>query len=955
MDQDSVHMVAASKVPMLKPGEYELWRMRMEQYIQMIDYSLWEVIENGNAPPITKVVEGVETTIAPTTAEEKAQRRLELKARSTLLMGIPNEHQLKFNSIKDAKSLLQAVEKRFGGNAATKKTQRNLLKQQYENFTASSSEVLDQTFDRLQKLISQLEIHGESISQEDVNQKFLRSLSPEWNTHTIIYVPGGQREHSSLRQHSICSFVSSNNTSSTNGVVNTAHGATTARLSTYCLTQTTIDNLSDAVIRDELKVEDGYANNEGKEILKTHWSKLTVQWAQGTKKIGIGDNTKKGLQGDNYFLSFGVLVSLESIEARLLVYKKNESIYEEDIKVLKCLDVAVNEEDDVPQAKIEKKTFKPSFAKIEFVKPKQQEKTTRKTVNHVEQNKQNIHTPRGNKRNWNNMMSQRLGRNFEMFNKACYVCGSFDHLQDKNVNTVRPKAIVNAAKPKAVVNATRPKAVVNAAKPKAVVNAARPNAILNAVKGNQVNVVKASTCWVWKPKTKVLDQVSKHNSASITLKKFDYVDAQGNPQMDLQDKGVIDSGCLRHMTGNMSYSYRHMKRVGGYVALEETQGGKITGKGTIKNCYPWNRTIMYSVDLKNIVPKGGLTCLFAKATSDESKLWHRRLGHINFKTMNKLVKGNLVRGLPSKLFENNQTCVACQKGKQHRASSERKNRTLIEATRIMLANSKLPTTFWTEAVNTACYEQNRVLVTKPHNKTPYELFLGRKLALGFMRPFGCPVTIPNTIDHLGKFDGKADEGFFVGYSINSKAFRVFNSRTRIVKENLYVQFSEDTPNIAGSGPNWIFVIDALIKSMIYKPDVAGNQSNGNAGTKAYDDAGKARMETSSPNAGFKPSGDDEKKVDEDSRKDSESIDQKKDDNVNRTNNVNAASTDEVNVVGEKTSIELPYDPNMPSLEDYSIFDLSSDDQDNCAETDMNNLDTTIQVSPIPTTRIHKDH
>ncbi|GJS56947.1 ribonuclease H-like domain-containing protein [Tanacetum coccineum] len=135
--------------------------MRMELYIQMIDYSLWEVIDNGNAPPITKVFEGVKNTIAPTTAEEKAQRRLELKARSTLLIGIPNEHQLKFNSIKDAKSLLQDIEKRFGGNASTKKTQRNLLKQQYANFTASSLEVLDQTFDRLQKLISQLEIHGE--------------------------------------------------------------------------------------------------------------------------------------------------------------------------------------------------------------------------------------------------------------------------------------------------------------------------------------------------------------------------------------------------------------------------------------------------------------------------------------------------------------------------------------------------------------------------------------------------------------------------------------------------------------------------------------------------------------------------------------------------------------------------------------------------------------------------
>ncbi|GJY21421.1 hypothetical protein Tco_0393987 [Tanacetum coccineum] len=223
MDQDSVHMVAASKVPMLKPGEYELWRMRMEQYIQMVDYSLWEVIENGNAPPITKLVEGVETIIAPATAEEKAQRRLELKARSTLLMGIPNEHQLKFNSIKDAKSLLQAIEKRFGGNAATKKTQRNLLKQQYENFTASSSEVLDQTFDRLQKLISQLEIHGESISQEDVNQKFLRSLSQEWNTHTIV-------------------------TNSTNGAVNTAHDATTASTQATAINSTTIENLSDVVI-----------------------------------------------------------------------------------------------------------------------------------------------------------------------------------------------------------------------------------------------------------------------------------------------------------------------------------------------------------------------------------------------------------------------------------------------------------------------------------------------------------------------------------------------------------------------------------------------------------------------------------------------------------------------------------------------------------------------------------
>ncbi|GJY66916.1 hypothetical protein Tco_0469154 [Tanacetum coccineum] len=169
MDSESAHMVAASKVPMLKHGEFEIWRMRIEQYIQMIDYALWEVIENGNSAPKTTVVEGVEKVIPPTTIEEKAQKRLEVKSISTLMMGIPNEHQLKFNSINEAKSLLESIEKRFGGNAATKKTQRNLLKQQYENFSAPSSETLDKTFDRLQKLVSQLEILGETLSQEDVN------------------------------------------------------------------------------------------------------------------------------------------------------------------------------------------------------------------------------------------------------------------------------------------------------------------------------------------------------------------------------------------------------------------------------------------------------------------------------------------------------------------------------------------------------------------------------------------------------------------------------------------------------------------------------------------------------------------------------------------------------------------------------------------------------------------
>nr|GFC59072.1 retrovirus-related Pol polyprotein from transposon TNT 1-94 [Tanacetum cinerariifolium] len=121
--------------------------------------------------------------------------------------------------------------------------------------------------------------------------------------------------------------------------------------------------------------------------------------------------------------------------------------------------------------------------------------------------------------------------------------------------------------------------------------------------------------------------------------------------------------------------------------------------------------------------------------------------------------------------------------------------------------------FWAEEVNTACYVQNRVLVTKPHNNTPYELLHGRLPSIGFMRPFGCPVTILNTLDPLGKFQGKVDEGFLVGYSVCSKAFRVFNSRTRFVQETFHVNFMENKPNVACSGPAWLNGVNAASSSI----------------------------------------------------------------------------------------------------------------------------------------------
>nr|GEX77152.1 putative ribonuclease H-like domain-containing protein [Tanacetum cinerariifolium] len=245
---------------------------------------------------------------------------------------------------------------------------------------------------------------------------------------------------------------------------------------------------------------------------------------------------------------------------------------------------------------------------------------------------------------------------------------------------------------------------------------------------------------------------------------------------------------------------------------------------------------------------------------------------------------------------------------QHNGVAERKNRTRIEAAKTMLADSKLPTIFWAEAVNTACYVQNR-----------------------------------------------ADEGFFVGYSMNSKAFKVFNFRTMIVEETLHITFLKNKPNVVGSGPTWLFDIDRLKKLINYKPVVARNQSNGSAS--------KARVETvpdkdyillplstqnpllsssskDSPDDGFKPSGEEEKKDTKDLR--------------NEDNEV--LSTEEPRVIQEMEANNIVYgcadDPNMLNLEEIVYSD---DDEDVGAEADMTNLDTNIPVSPIPTTKIHKDH
>ncbi|GJS29787.1 putative ribonuclease H-like domain-containing protein [Tanacetum coccineum] len=688
------------------------------------------------------------------------------------------------------------------------------------------------------------------------------------------------------------------------------------------------------------------------------------------------------------------------------------------------------------------------------------------------------------------------------------------------VNTAASRATVNGAKPRSNVfhkshspvkrpfyQRTAPKnsdlkEKVNTAKVNNVTTAGT-KVVVSVVQGNKAHAVKASAGWIWRPKQNLLDHDSKDNSGSWILKRFDY----GNLQHALKDQGIVDIGCSRHMTGKIRteeldfddvYFVKELKF--NLFSVSQICDKKNSVLFTEIKCVilspdfklldenqVWlkvpRQNNMYSFDLKNVVPSEGLTCLFVKATLDESNLWHRRLGHINFKTMNKLMRGNLVRGLPSKIFENDHSCVACQKRKQHKAScktklvssisqplqllhmdlfgltfvkslnkkmyclvvtndfsrfswvfflaskdetseilktfitgienqinhrvkiikcdngtefknsemnqlckmkgikrefsvartsqqngvAERKNRTLIEAARTMLADSLLPTTFWAEAVNTACCVHNRVLVTKPHNKTPYELLIGRPPNLDFMRPFGCPVTILNTLDHLGKFEGKADEGFLVGYSVNSKAFRVFNTRIRKVEENLHIKFLENKSNVAGSGPEWLFDIDSLTKSMNYEPVIVGNQTNNDACIKTDVYSGQAGKEKAPDHKyillPFMPANSslssstqssDNKDADEIPGKGDEGISKGSGaDNQERTD----SSTQDVNTAGPSintASINIntgslnintvsSNDQSMPSSEETAIFADVYDDREVGAEADTNNLELSIVV------------
>ncbi|GJU46483.1 putative ribonuclease H-like domain-containing protein [Tanacetum coccineum] len=736
---------------------------------------------------------------------------------------------------KDARSYGKAIKARFRGNEASKKMQKNLLKQQFETFTIGSREELDSAYERFQHILSMLELHDATVSLEDANLKFLRSLPSVWHVVATMIrgQPGLDDQGSTLKQ----STVEPTNIQKDIQQAASSQGCTAPNYASHSdeifgsfflnklLCPTTHDD------EDMLQIDD-----------RMLWRKLI---------IGFGIESSSSMESD---ISSGDETLTDSVYENF----KREKAYK---AVPPPTGTIIPPRANVSFTGIDELAIRNKVVNQEKTKSSQPEIDRNKVIieDWVDSDDEETDVSESQKETAFNSENKILSRSTD---------GPYYPRNDN-----RRLGISSESPSSRSSNQGTP------------YSPQRPR----------------ENCEIY-----------------LVLKEGKAIQKEISRIND-----IIDSGLLWKLTGERT-NYKE--------CLILSPKFKFVDEDLVILRAP-RKNDVYSLDLKNIIPSGGITCLVAKATEDEAVLWHRRLGHVNFKNINKLVKGNLVRGLPSKTFKLDHSCVACRKGKQHRASckkieertvreplellhmdlfgpvsvesinkkkyclvvtddcskfswvfflaykdetydmlhdlivglenrlrhkvktircdhgtefknqlmnefcakkgikreysiartpqqngvAERKNRTLIEAARTMLADSLLPIQFWAEAVNTACYVLNRVLVTKPQMMTPYEILMGRSPNISFMRPFGCPLTILNTLDHLGKFEGKSEEGYLLGYSTNSKGFRVYNRVTRKVQDCLHVNFLENQENQKGKGPDWMFDLDLLTPSMNYIP------------------------------------------------------------------------------------------------------------------------------------------
>nr|GEX40816.1 ribonuclease H-like domain-containing protein [Tanacetum cinerariifolium] len=816
----------------------------------MNDYSIWEVILNGDSPTPTRVVDGVVQAVTPTTAEQRLAKKNELKAKRTLLMALPNKHQLKFNFQKDAKSLIEAIEKSINESVSAV-TSVSVASTKPPAFILPNvdnlSDVIIYSFFTSQSNSSQLD--NDDLKQIDADD--LEEMDLKWKMAMLTM-------RAMRRGHFASEFRSPRDT----------RNKDTQRRNVPVETST-----SNALV-SQCDGVGSYDWSFQADEEPTNYALMVFTSSSSSNS----DNEVAPLFNSTMF-DCGELISSESDESVPTSpvhdrYKSGEGYHAVPLPYIGTfmppkLDLVFH--DALTTSEHMPTQNEPSF--VQTSKHVKTPRTSVKPVEHpiqVENLRKDIIKSRDHKHSWTR--------------KAYFVCKSVNHLIndcDYFEKKMVQKPVWNHAMR---VNHHKSSRMTHPHSKKHVV----PTAVLTRSRLVPLNVVIPITTAV--PQTNVKHQrPAKHvvNKPYLPIRRpinHRPIPKNSNPQQALKDKDVIDSGCSRHMTRNISYLSDFEEINEGYVAFSGNLKGELKlNLFSISYMYDKKNSVlftntecvvlssnfkmpnknhvllrvprennMYNVDLKNIVPLRDLTCLFAKATLDESNLWDRRLGHINFKTINKLVKGNLVRGLPSKVFENNHTFVACKKGKQHRASWNQSNH-----------NAGIQGNFDADPQNT---DGDAAFDDKENESTVH--------------------VSPNSSDKPKKHDEKDK---------------------REAKGNILVDLSTRVRDLSDEFEEFFVNTTNMVN------------------------AASAPVSTVGPSL------------------------------TNSTNSFNAAGPSN-NVVspnfeiGRKSSFmdpsQYPDDLNMHALEDIIYLD---DEDDVGVEADFSNMETSITISPIPTTRVHQDH
>nr|GEU48220.1 hypothetical protein [Tanacetum cinerariifolium] len=721
------------------------------------------VIQNGNSLKRTgRDHDGRVIILPPMTADEHIVVQRESKVRTTLLQSIPNDHVVDFHYMDDARDIWNAVKARFGGNAESKKIRMSMLKQEFSEFRIGEAKGLHKGYDRMQKILSQLNQLKAKPEDEDINLN--QSAGPS---------------HSA--------FVSTTSASK------------------------------------KMSYGDSPTYEDFKQIEKLDLEEMDLKWQMAMLSVRVHKFEQKA----------GRKIDFDKKESARFNKKK--------VRCNKCQQRGHFTRECRTEGGNDKQRY--SSFKIKEIRKKEEDSKALITVDTLV--------------DWTDHDGESDGviasKEFGMIAG----CNTEDAIKE---GVSKIYNLITGADTEEASTACD----------------AGEFALMGVTsKDRWATAVKPSTGCSWKSHRK------------------------GKSFLDAKDEGVFDSGCSRSMTG-------YKERLDDF---QEFQGGKVTfGGGEDTECLVLSKDFklpdesmvllkvpikhnLYTINLNNLCLRGNLACLVTHDLVDESVKWHRRMGHVNYKNMNRLVKGNLVRGLSSKLFKNDHTCVARCKGKQHKASykafnvvssisepfqllhmdlfehkdetypilkdfinivenqlnkkvkairydngTEFKNAHIIElcgskGIKREYSNARPPQqNEFAERKNKTLIEAARTIVsvTCPHNKTPYALLTGNIPSVSHFTPFGCHVTILNTSDHLGKFDGKADEGYIVGYSTSNKTYRVYNVFNKRVVDTMNLRYLEEKPNVKGLGHEWYFDLDYLTDTLGYKH----NKANQSAGTQA---------------------------------------------------------------------------------------------------------------------------